>query len=50
MIFLEPIQERRKAIEKKKGYVEDVLKAGSAKARAIAQKTLAEVRKKMGLV
>lgn len=48
--FLEPIQERRKAIEKKKGYVEEVLAAGAAKARPIAQKTLQEVKKKMGLV
>ena len=48
--FLEPIQARRKQIEKKRGYMEDVLKAGSTKARTIAQKTLAEVKKKMGLM
>ena len=48
--FLEPIQARRKAIEKKKGYVEEVLEAGSKKARPIAQKTLAEVKKKIGLM
>lgn len=48
--FLEPIQARRKALEKKKGYVEEVLAAGCAKARPIARKTLDEVKKKMGLV
>lgn len=47
--FLAPIQKRRKEFEKKKGYVEEVLAAGAAKARPIAQKTLAEVKKKMGL-
>ncbi len=48
--FLEPIQARRKALEKKKGYVDEVLAAGNARARPIAQKTLAEVKKKMGLM
>lgn len=47
--FLEPIQARRKTIEKKKGYVDEVLESGSKKARTIAQKTLAEVKKRMGL-
>ncbi|MBI2552053.1 tryptophan--tRNA ligase [Candidatus Uhrbacteria bacterium] len=47
--FLEPIQKRRRELEKKKGYVEEVLDAGSKKARPIAQKTLEEVKKKMGL-
>ena len=48
--FLEPIQARRKALEKKRGYVDEVLAAGSASARPIAQRTLAEVKKKMGLM
>ena len=48
--FLAPIQARRKGIEKKRGYVEEVLAAGAASARPIAQKTLAEVKKKMGLM
>ncbi|KKU72125.1 MAG: Tryptophanyl-tRNA synthetase [Parcubacteria group bacterium GW2011_GWA2_47_26] len=47
--FLEPIQARRKELEKKKGCVEEVLAAGAASARPLAQKTLAEVKKKMGL-
>src|SRR3989338_11710333 len=48
--FLEPIQARRKQLEKKRGYVDEVLAAGNARARPIAQKTLAEVKKKMGLI
>ena len=47
--FLAPIQKRRRALESKKGYVERVLEDGSARARPIAQKTLQEVKKKMGL-
>lgn len=46
---LEPIQERRREIEAKKGYVEEVLENGASRARIIAQKTVAEVREKMGL-
>jgi len=42
--LLGPIREKRLKLEKNKGYVEDVLKAGAQKARAIAQKTMAEVR------
>lgn len=48
--FLGPIQKRRREFEKKKGYVEQVLEAGAKKARPLAQKTLAEVKKKMGLI
>ena len=48
--FLAPIQKRRKELEKQKGYVEEVLAAGAAHARPLAQKTILEVKKKMGLV
>lgn len=47
--FLEPIQKRRKALEKKKGYVEEVLASGASRARPLAQTTLTEVKQKMGL-
>lgn len=50
VIFLEPIQARRKALEKKPGYVDEVLASGASSARPIAQKTLLEVKKKMGLM
>lgn len=46
--FLEPLRERRKEIESKKGYVEKVLLEGSMKMREVAQATLKEVRSKMG--
>ena len=48
--FLEPFQARRKALEKKKGYVERVLNDGAARARPLAQKTLQEVKRKIGLL
>jgi tryptophanyl-tRNA synthetase len=47
---LKPIQERRKKLEKKPGYVEEVIEDGAKKARKIAQETLKEVKKKMGLL
>lgn len=46
--FLQPIQKRRSKIGK--GEVEKVLASGSAKARKIAQKTLGEVKRKIGLI
>ena len=48
--FLQPIQTRRKELEKKPGYVEKVIAEGSQKARALAQKTLAEAKEKIGLI
>lgn len=42
---LEPIQERRRQILKEKGRLRDILEEGNKKARASAQKTMAEVRK-----
>lgn len=42
--FLAPIQERRRPYEQKPQLVWDVLEAGTAKARKVAQATMAEVR------
>ncbi len=46
---LAPIQKRRKELEAKPEYVEQVLKDGASKARKVAEKTVNEVRQKMGL-
>lgn len=46
---LEPIQKRRTELEKNPEYVDKVLQEGAAKARKVAQKTVEEVREKMGL-
>jgi len=46
---LKPIQVRRKELEKKSDYVEQVLERGAEKARRVAGKTVREVRKQMGL-
>lgn len=47
---LKPIQEKRKELEAKPKYVDKVIKEGGEKARKVAQKTLKEVKEKMGLV
>ena len=47
--FLVPIRKRRDKFEKEKGLVEEILKEGTAKARAEAQKTLADVKRAMKL-
>lgn len=47
---LKPIQEKRKELEKNKTYVDQVINEGAKKARVIAQKTLGEVKEKMGLI
>jgi tryptophanyl-tRNA synthetase len=46
---LGPIYERRQELEKDPGFVEDVLREGAVKARQVAEKTMAEVRKVMRL-
>lgn len=46
---LKPIQERREELSKDSEYVDRVLKEGAQKARVIAEKTVNEVREKMGL-
>lgn len=45
--FLEPIRKRRAEFEKDPEIAEKILKEGSAKARAVAQETLAAVKKAM---
>ena len=47
---LQPFQERRKKIAADSAYVDRVIKEGAEKARAIASKTVKEVREKMGLL
>ena len=47
--FLQPIRQRRDKFEEEQGLVEKILKEGTAKARAEAQKTLDEVRRAMKL-
>lgn len=46
---LEPIREKYQALIKKPDYLNDILEGGAKKARPIAQKTLSEVKQKMGL-
>lgn len=45
-----PIQEKRKELEHKTSYVDEVIKSGAEKARKIAAETVLEVKEKMGLV
>ncbi|HEY8517888.1 MAG TPA: tryptophan--tRNA ligase [Candidatus Binatia bacterium] len=47
---LAPHRERRAELAARKGYVRDVLEAGTARAREIARRTMEEVRAAMGLV
>ena len=42
--FLRPIQERRRALDARPGLLDEVLAAGNAKARALAEQTMAEAR------
>jgi tryptophanyl-tRNA synthetase len=49
MDYFKPYREKRIELQNDLGYVDDVLKTGAAKARAIAQKTMAQVRAKTGL-
>lgn len=46
---LEPIQKRRAELEKDRDKVDQVIKEGAQRARAVAQETLREVKEKMGL-
>ena len=46
---LRPLQERYKKIMSEKGYLDNILNEGAAKARPMAQKTLAKVHKAVGL-
>ncbi len=47
--FFRPMREKRRQLVEQPGYVGDVLATGAAKAREIAEQTMAEVREKMGL-
>ena len=47
---LEPIRERRKSLLSRPDCIREILHAGSAKARAVAQETMAQVREAVGLV
>jgi tryptophanyl-tRNA synthetase len=46
--FLAPMQERRARLSARPGYVQEVLEAGNARARAVAQATMEEVRSIIG--
>lgn len=46
---LRPLQERYKALTAEPGHIDTILKEGAAKARPMAEKTLAAVKKKVGL-
>ncbi len=45
----EPARKKRKELEKKEGLVDEVLIEGGKKARLVAQKTMDDVRKKVGV-
>lgn len=47
---LAPIQERKREILAKPGFIDDVLHEGARRARAMAQNTMAEVRERLGLL
>ena len=47
--WLRPIRERRREFEARPGEVDEVIRQGTKRARAIAQATLAEVRAAMGI-
>lgn len=46
---LKPFQTKKKALEKKPAYVKKILQDGAKKARPMAQKTIQQVKQKMGL-
>ncbi len=48
--YLRPIRERRAEFGQQKGFVEDVLRDGNARANEIANETLDQVRQAMGMV
>jgi tryptophanyl-tRNA synthetase len=47
--YLKPVQEKRAEIERDTSYVEKVIKESATKARDVAQQTVSEVKKAMGL-
>ena len=46
---LRPLQERYRELTAEPGHIDSILAAGAAKARPLAEKTLAEVKKRVGL-
>jgi tryptophanyl-tRNA synthetase len=48
--YLEPFQERFNQITKEGGYIDEVLAQGAERAGAVAEKTLADVSEKIGLL
>ncbi len=46
---LRPLQERYKALTAETGHIDAILKEGAAKAHPMAEKMLAEVKKRVGL-
>jgi tryptophanyl-tRNA synthetase len=46
---LESIRERRKELESRMDYVEDIIEEGNKRAKEIAKKTMQEVREAIGL-
>jgi len=47
---LEPFQRKRKELLLREVYIKEILQKGAERARIIAQSTMVEVRKKMGLI
>ena len=47
---LTPIRERARALQAEPHNVRDTLRAGAAKARAIARRTMLQVRRRMGFL
>jgi hypothetical protein len=47
--FLQPIQQRRQALEKDDNYLAKVLEEGNRKAASVAASTLREIRQAMNL-
>jgi len=46
---LEPIREKRKILESRMDYIENIINEGNKRAKNIAQKTMAEVREAIGI-
>lgn len=47
--YLRPLRQRRRELERDPQFIRDVLREGTARAREVAQQTLAEVRQAMGM-
>ncbi len=49
VVYLSPFQERKKRLSNRPQKVQKILETGAKKARVVAQSTMAEIRKKIGL-